>query len=294
MSKQVVEKKQPYLMDLMTLYLPAKDPYATAKWYVDIFGFDPNASQHSPLQEGEGLVVLHTASDLTLFFVRSEDKLPLSFNNNEGYNHAALLFRVKDAEIEELYARLVEHGVTLATEAIVDRGGCGREIAFYDPDGRKIEVNTYGTWSSSSEPKVEGRIEPFLMDVITLYLPAKDPYTTAKWYVDILGFDPNASQHSPLKQGAGSVVLHTATEMELFFIQSEDMLPLSFNNEEGYNHAVLLFRVKDSEIEELYARLVEHGVPLATDAIVDRGGCGREIAFYDLDGRKVEINTFDT
>ncbi|PWW00905.1 catechol 2,3-dioxygenase-like lactoylglutathione lyase family enzyme [Paenibacillus cellulosilyticus] len=145
MSEQVVEKKQPFLMDLMTLYLPAKDPYTTAKWYVDIFGFDPNASHHSPLQEGAGLVVLHTASDLTLFFVRSEDKLPLSFNNDEGHNHAVLLFRVKDAEIEELYARLIEHGVPLATEEIVDRGGCGRELAFYDPDGRKIEINTFDT-----------------------------------------------------------------------------------------------------------------------------------------------------
>jgi hypothetical protein len=34
--------------------------------------------------------------------------------------------------------------VELAVDGIVDRGGCGREIAFYDPDGRKIELNTYG------------------------------------------------------------------------------------------------------------------------------------------------------
>jgi hypothetical protein len=79
-----------------------------------------------------------------LFFIQSEDKLPLSFNNSEGYNHAVLLFRVKDAELEELYARMIKHGVELAVDGIVDRGGCGREIAFYDPDGRKIELNTYG------------------------------------------------------------------------------------------------------------------------------------------------------
>jgi hypothetical protein len=51
---------------------------------------------------------------------------------------------VKDAELEELYARMIKHGVELAVDGIVDRGGCGREIAFYDPDGRKIELNTYG------------------------------------------------------------------------------------------------------------------------------------------------------
>lgn len=146
MSEQTVEKRtEPYIMDLMTLYLPAKDPYITAKWYVDIFGFDPNASRHSPLQPGTDLVVLHTASGLTLFFVQSDDKLSMSFTNKDGYNHAVLLFRVKDAEIEEIYMRMKEHDVEIVTDGIKDRRGCGREIAFYDPDGRKIEINTYGT-----------------------------------------------------------------------------------------------------------------------------------------------------
>jgi hypothetical protein len=40
---------------------------------------------------------------------------------------------------------LKEHGVELATDGIKDRDGCGLEIAFYDPDGRKVEINTYGT-----------------------------------------------------------------------------------------------------------------------------------------------------
>lgn len=146
MSEQTVEKKtQPALMDVMTLYLPAKDPYLTAKWYVDVFGFDPNASHHSPLVPGAGSVVLHTATGLELFFIQSEDKLTMNFNNSEGYNHAVLLFRVKNSEIEEIYARMLAHGVQLATGKIEDRGGCGKELAFYDPDGRKIEINTYGT-----------------------------------------------------------------------------------------------------------------------------------------------------
>jgi len=144
MNEQIVEKKTPALMDVMTLYLPAKDPYITAKWYVDVFGFDLNAS-HSPLEPGAGSVVLNTATGLELFFIKSEDKLIMDFHNNEGYNHAVLLFRVKNSEIEKIYASMKEHGVRLGMEGIKDRGGCGREIAFYDPDGRKIEINTYGT-----------------------------------------------------------------------------------------------------------------------------------------------------
>lgn len=146
MSEQIVDNRtQPYIIDLMTLYLPAKDPYLTAKWYVDVFGFDPNASTYSPLQPNKDQVVLHTASGLTLFFIQSEDKLSLSFNNKDGYNHAVLLFRVKNSEIEEIYMRMKELAVEIATDGIKDRGGCGREIAFYDPDGRKVEINTYGT-----------------------------------------------------------------------------------------------------------------------------------------------------
>ncbi|WP_127531780.1 VOC family protein [Paenibacillus kobensis] len=139
-----VEKKTPAIMDIMTLYLPAADPYLTAAWYVDIFGFDPKAS-HSPLEPGAGSVVLLTATGLELFFIKSEDRLVMDFNNNEGYNHAVLLFRVHDSEIENIYARMQERGVRLGTEGIKNRGGCGQEIAFYDPDGRKIEINTYGT-----------------------------------------------------------------------------------------------------------------------------------------------------
>lgn len=145
MSEHIIEAKtQPAIMDVMTLYLPAKNPYLTAKWYVDIFGFDPKGS-HSPVEPGSGAVVLITATGLELFFIKSEDRLKMDFNNCDGYNHAVLLFIVKSSEVEELYSRMIEYGVELATDGIKDRGGCGKEIAFYDPDGRKIEINTYGT-----------------------------------------------------------------------------------------------------------------------------------------------------
>jgi hypothetical protein len=65
----------------------------------------------------------------------------MNFNNIEGYNHAILMFQVKD--IEEIYERMKEKDVELATDGIKDRDGCGKEIAFFDPDGRKIEINDY-------------------------------------------------------------------------------------------------------------------------------------------------------
>jgi hypothetical protein len=101
------------------------DPYLTGKWYCDIFDLDPNSSDHSPLRENHsGQVVLHTKNGIELFFIQSEDKLFLNFNNGGGYNHSILLFQVNN--IPEMYERMKTRG---------------NEFSFYDPDGRKVEIS---------------------------------------------------------------------------------------------------------------------------------------------------------
>lgn len=138
-------KLEPKLLNLSCIYLPAKHPYTTAKWYSEIF--DLETADFAPLDPNANLVVLNISNDIpgggTIFFVQSNDKFSMNFNNIEGYNHAILMFQVKD--IEEIYERMKEKGVELTTDGIKDRGGCGKEIAFFDPDGRKIEINDYGT-----------------------------------------------------------------------------------------------------------------------------------------------------
>lgn len=138
-------KKEPKLLNIACIYLPAKHPYSTAKWYSDIFGLE--AADFAPLDPNADLVVLKLSDDIpgggSIFFVQSNDKFSMNFNNMDGYNHAILMFQVKD--IEEIYIRMQEKGVELATDGIKDRGGCGKEIAFFDPDGRKVEINDYGT-----------------------------------------------------------------------------------------------------------------------------------------------------
>jgi hypothetical protein len=138
-------KRGPKLLNLSCIYLPAKHPYTTAKWYIDLF--DMEAADFAPLDPHADLVVLHMSDDIpgggSIFFVQSNDKFSMNFNNIHGYNHAILMFQVKD--MEEIAERMRVNGVELATDGIKDRGGCGKEIAFYDPDGRKIEINDYGT-----------------------------------------------------------------------------------------------------------------------------------------------------
>ncbi|WP_308639789.1 VOC family protein [Paenibacillus silvisoli] len=138
-------KTEPKLRNLSCIYLPAKHPYTTAKWYSEIF--DLEAADFAPLDPHSDLVVLNISKDIpgggSIFFVQSNDKFSMNFNNIEGYNHAILMFQVQD--IEQIYERMLAKGVEFASNGIKDRGGCGKEIAFYDPDGRKIEINDYGT-----------------------------------------------------------------------------------------------------------------------------------------------------
>ncbi|WP_158301729.1 VOC family protein [Paenibacillus mesophilus] len=138
-------KRGPKLLNLPCIYLPAKHPYTTAKWYAELF--DMEAADFAPLDPHADLVVLKMSDDIpggaSIFFVQSNDKFSMNFNNIRGHNHAILMFQVKD--IEEIAERMRDRGVEFAADGIKDRGGCGKEIAFYDPDGRKIEINDYGT-----------------------------------------------------------------------------------------------------------------------------------------------------
>jgi predicted enzyme related to lactoylglutathione lyase len=138
----IIKKIEPKLLGILCLYLPAKNPYTTAKWYSELFGLE--AASMAPLEPNAGMVVLAPPNGgPELFFIQSDDTLTLNFNNSDGYNHAVILFQVKD--IEEVYERMTAYGVKLATDGIKDRGGCGKEIAFFDPDGRKVEISDYGT-----------------------------------------------------------------------------------------------------------------------------------------------------
>lgn len=53
---------QPKLLNLACVYLPAKHPYTTAKWYSEIF--DLEAADFAPLDPNANLVVLNISKDI--------------------------------------------------------------------------------------------------------------------------------------------------------------------------------------------------------------------------------------
>ncbi|XEC94038.1 VOC family protein [Paenibacillus tarimensis] len=282
MSEIKKELKKPLIDGLVKLNLPAADPYVTGKWYCDMFDLDPNASNHSPLKKDHnGKVVLQTRSGMELFFIQSEEKLPLCYTNADGYDHTILLFQVK--EISEIFERMKEKGVKFYPEEINDRGSCGREFAFIDPDGRKIEISDYDTedWYSI------GPLKPKLGDLITLYLPVHHPYITPKWYCDMFDIDPNSTRHPVKEHGTNGAMLRIKSNFTFFFMTSNEFPKMSFTSVKGRNYAVTLFKAK--EIDEIYKRMKDKKVDIISDDMAERDERCERFSFYDPDGRMIEI-----
>lgn len=275
----------PKLGNVTRLYFSVADPYETAKWYSEIFDLDPHASSHSPLRTDHGgTVVLHTSNGIELCFVKSDDKLTLSFTNRQGYHHAVLLFQVQD--VEEIFERMKQRGVRIESDEINDRGECGSEFAFYDPDGKKIEISNWGT--DPAEAAKDG--EPKLGNLICQYLPAHDPYVTGKWYSEIFDLDPNTSSHSPLRENhTGLVVLHTHDSGSFFFMSTDEKLDLSFKDMDGNTRSVSVFQVND--IDEIYSRMKTRGVKIENEGMTNSDLGYREFAFLDPDARRIVISS---
>jgi predicted enzyme related to lactoylglutathione lyase len=107
--------------------LQVRDVEASAKFYQDVVGLT-----RAPL-EVPGAVVF--ATEPIPFAVRTT-QVDLDAVDHLGYG-AAIWFRADNADAS--YARLNEHGVTIAVEPF--DGPFGRTFAFVDPDGYTITVH---------------------------------------------------------------------------------------------------------------------------------------------------------
>ncbi|UVI33244.1 VOC family protein [Paenibacillus spongiae] len=277
----VWNKSNPNLMNLLCLYLPAKDPYATTKWYCDVFELDPSVlDRGSP----DGFVNGNPYTTYSMYYLLSQDELKLHFEAN-GSVHTSI--RLKVNHIDNVYRNMMQSGTEILTDGIV-RSDDGDWIRFKDIDGRLLEVVHTQINLPESEQSVSPSTIPLLYGLQRLSLPAKDPYFTYKWYCDVFGFEPSMNDTD-----ADLCVLdHPNFGYSLHFLRSDNQLQHQFHNREGYNHTYLLLQVKD--IDQIFASMKSLGVEIVNDAINDRGGCGQEIRFIDPDGRTIEINDYGT
>ena len=119
------------------VYLPVSDAYASAQWYCQNFGLEP--SPNTPLRpDMPHAILLYKPNGPGVFLLGCESlpNKPLTTRHGEEMLTCCLLVR----DIEASLSRLKENGVRLEAERPLDRGSCGINVKFYDPDGNKLEL----------------------------------------------------------------------------------------------------------------------------------------------------------
>lgn len=137
MSKNEKERKVPapnsVLKSICSIYVPVRNPLRSAEWWQRNFGLEYAV----PYNPSEAQVILKLADGQWLHLVESGGGFDNQFPNKQGYPMFRFTFEVRG--IERLYERLKENHVTI--EKLEDRGSCGINFVFLDPDGNKFDVN---------------------------------------------------------------------------------------------------------------------------------------------------------
>jgi len=129
---------EPCLETIGCIYIPVKEPYEAAHWYIKNFGL-VIAGYSRPLIPGKDVVSLRTVSGPNLFLIQTSETKTMGFLNKDGFHQPAVCFFVKD--IVTIFERLKENNVRFADEELKDRGSCGVEFAIFDPDGNKFVLS---------------------------------------------------------------------------------------------------------------------------------------------------------
>jgi len=116
---------------LACVYIPTRDVVKAAEWYERVLGVKVRLVEpgsHAMLNmPGMGMFLVQTEMETTVNYCKTEG----------GEPQAAWCFSVQG--IEQLHNRMTANGVRV-TE-LRERGGCGINFQFYDPDGNYFDVN---------------------------------------------------------------------------------------------------------------------------------------------------------
>lgn len=123
----------PMLKRVLCNYLPVSDLQRAAKWYEETFGLSVRK------REPDGAILI-LGDGQWLFLLESAEKGTANFTtrqwDGENYEMYSLTFEVDN--IVELHKRLRERGADV--QPLEDRGSCGLQFTFKDPDGNKFNV----------------------------------------------------------------------------------------------------------------------------------------------------------
>jgi catechol 2,3-dioxygenase-like lactoylglutathione lyase family enzyme len=121
------------LKAVCSIYVPVSNPLRSAEWWKRNFGLEYAV----PYNEKEAQVILKLSDGQWLHLVETDGPFNNQFPNKQGFEMFRLTFEVR--QIEVLHDQLKANGVII--ENLQDRGRCGVNFVFYDPDGNKFDVN---------------------------------------------------------------------------------------------------------------------------------------------------------
>lgn len=118
--------------------------------------------------------------------------------------------------------------------------------------------------------------------VCSVYVPVKSPVRSAEWWQRNFGLEYAV----PFNSSENQAILKLSDGQWLHLVETEGEIDNQFPNKAGYQMFRFTFEVR--EIERLYDRLQSNSVKI--DELEDRGNCGINFVFYDLDGNKFDVN----
>ncbi|WP_211748194.1 VOC family protein [Paenibacillus sp. Marseille-Q4541] len=121
-----------------------------------------------------------------------------------------------------------------------------------------------------------------LKTVCSVYVPVRNPVKSADWWERNFGLEYAV----PYNSAEAQVILKLSDGQWLHLVETKGEFNNQFPNESGYEMFRITFEVR--RIEELHDHLRANGVII--EKLEDRGSCGINFVFYDLDGNKFDVN----
>jgi len=118
--------------------------------------------------------------------------------------------------------------------------------------------------------------------ICSVYVPVKNPVRSAEWWQRNFGLEYAV----PFNPSEAQAILKLSDGQWLHLVETEGEIDSHFPNKAGYQMFRFTFEVR--EIERLYDRLQANAVTI--EELEDRGSCGINFVFYDLDGNKFDVN----
>ncbi|MCU6795572.1 VOC family protein [Paenibacillus sp. WQ 127069] len=121
-----------------------------------------------------------------------------------------------------------------------------------------------------------------LKGICSVYVPVSNPIKSAQWWQQHFGLEYAV----PFNPAEAQAIMKLSDGQWLHLVETEGEIDSQFPNKLG--NEMFRFTFEVSGIEVLHDHLKSSGVRI--EQLHDRGSCGFNFVFFDLDGNKFDVN----